>query len=249
LDSAGKPAREVEVSVSGRGHARVDERGRFRIRDVPPGEQGVCVARPDGYPLLETKVAVAPGADVRDLVLRIPDFGKVEVRVVDPEGNPLRGVEVYAYGGHDCDWRITGEDGCAVLDQIKEEIVDVSAEMNAGNRAIRLQAYVEKVRPAGQEITLVLEAGVPITGVVLGVDGRPASGLSVWATCEGREDDWFHGSTGEKGEFHVLVKEGRYFDLMSQRADDDGKVVEKGTVRQVAGPKEGVEIRLEPAKE
>jgi len=247
LDAAGLPARDLEVCLSGGPDARVDDRGRFRIADAAPGETTIAVCRPDAYPLLEEKLTVPAGSDLRGLVLRLPAFGRIRVRVVDPGGRPLSGVEVYAYGAEDTDWVETGDDGLAVLDQIKDEVVEVAAELNGpGNRARRLPCSIEDVRPSGQELTLVLEEGVAITGVVRGADGAPAHRADVWAVVDGDEDEWFHASAGERGEFDLLVRTGRYFDLRAQRTDRDRRVIEKGVVRQVAGPKSGVEIRLEP---
>jgi hypothetical protein len=250
LDAAGKPASGVEVSVSGAGQARVDDLGRFRIAGVPAGEREILVVRPDAYVLLETKVTVPPEGELRDLVLRIPAFRKLVVRVTDPAGKPLAGVEVYAFWEEDCDWTTTDAGGRAVLDQIKAEVVDLSTELNApGNVPLRPGTYVTGVRPEGQEVVVVMEEGTTLSGVVLGADGKPAAKARVSASCEAREDAGQWDEADEAGRFLLRVHEGLAFDLTAQREDGSRKVIESATLRQVSGPKEDLEIRLEPIAE
>ena len=248
LDAEGRPASGLNVGLSGGPDARVDDRGRFRIADAPPGERSIEVCRPDGFPLHEQKVIVPEGSDLRDLVIRLPAFRRLVVRATDSEGRPLSGVSVWAFGDDSSDFADSGEDGRAVFEHLQVEVVELSAELyDPNNRLRRLPARLEGVRPAGQEVTLVLEEGVAITGTVVGADGKPVKATNLWAQVDGDEEDWFEsGPTSERGNFKILVRKGQFVDLFAQRKTAEGAVLEKGTVRQVAGPRSGVEIRLEP---
>ncbi len=255
LDSEGRPVTEHEVSLRDVGYRNPDERGRFRFTDVAPGEHGIWVVRRDAFPLLEEKVVVPEDRDLEGVVLRLPAFGRLTVRVTDHQGGPLPGVRVYATweakdsqdGQGDTDWVETGADGRAHFRNLKAAVMDVwSQTEKPGGREFLLPAYANDVRPVGQEITLVMEEGVEIAGTLLEADGKPAPRVWVHAKGPSRNEEGWGAETSADGTFRIVVPAAFTFDLEALRKDTKDAVTHRAERRRVTGPASDLVLRLEP---
>ena len=77
--------------------ALTDERGAFAVGGLPPGRYyGIVIARQhDFQPLRADAIPLARNETV-DVVVRVPPTFGVDVRVVDPSGEPLSAIEIQA---------------------------------------------------------------------------------------------------------------------------------------------------------
>jgi protocatechuate 3,4-dioxygenase beta subunit len=81
-----------------RGVAVTDSTGHFLLKDIPPGEYIVITDRRGYFRETETdiRIAVAPRATVKDIVIRMIVGGNIIGRTLDVNGVPLAGVNVSA---------------------------------------------------------------------------------------------------------------------------------------------------------
>jgi Carboxypeptidase regulatory-like domain len=88
----------VRVTQDDRGDETVsitDERGAFTVAGLPPGRyRGVVVAREHELQTLRADAIVLGRDEAVDLVVRVPPTFGVDVRVVDPSGEPLSGLDI-----------------------------------------------------------------------------------------------------------------------------------------------------------
>ena len=250
LDSAGRPATDLDVHIEGGAGRRRDDAGRFRLIAVPPGHRRLWVVRPDAYPLLETEIDVPADRDLTGVELRLPAFHRIVVKVVDAAGTPLRGVVVYASGENDFDWKATGEDGRADLDQLKDALVNLQAEWEDGNgEPLGLPVFPEdEVRAGGQEIVLVMERGVLLEGRVLDGEGRPAAAVAVSASTDGGWEGW-GGRTGPDGRFRFRVPGAGPWIIEATKRNGEGGILARGTAGEAVFAPGEVEIRIAPVPE
>jgi hypothetical protein len=80
-----------------------DDNGRFRVDDVAPGEyfltvqrQGFMLQQPGAHNAPPPRLKVEIGEHVRDVVLRLAPPGVIAGRILDQEGDPVRGASVSA---------------------------------------------------------------------------------------------------------------------------------------------------------
>lgn len=151
---------------------------------------------------------VSPGAADLVLVARpVATDGDLWVRVLDPAGDPLRGVRVAAcspgiwYRGS-ADPR-TDDDGRVHLTGLDARGVRINPWTDAEGASDWIAPPSDPVVPRGQEVTLAFRAGKAVAGVV--VDGvNPCAGLRVRVLGEGAAP-LAEGGTGADGSFRLLV--------------------------------------------
>jgi len=201
---------------------RTDERGRFRMTGLPPGEYEIRFSatrgrgaggpeRPIGY-----ASAVVPSAysGAEDLVVRLSRGFPIAGRVVGEDGNPIPGlgwVRLRPAGSGSKDPGETTlvrgwDDGRFTTVALPPgRPFDVSAEEFDGF----LPTTLTGVFPGTKDLVLRLERGESIEGRVLLPDGKAApSGTPVNATVSGGSRwgrDGSHGSsrTGADGKFRI----------------------------------------------
>ncbi len=163
--------------ADGRFSTRVPRSGRVNVvfHGVAAREQGEVdlgiAGRVDG---------VAPGADVVLRCERIPSDRQLTVLVRAPSGDPVAGALVHVNGpvAQVASGR-TDTSGRAAFEDLPARPLGVSvAGLSAATATatVLLQPLPLRVTPAGQEIALTCRAAVPLRGIALDADGRPARG-------------------------------------------------------------------------
>lgn len=228
-DPAGEPLPDLELEVVSAGvrvfRARTQERGEFVVRVPLRGSSDLALTgrRDDGteWGFLEDapwqgRVAgIRPDASDVVLVARpVPQDGELEVRVVAPDGSPVRGVDVHASRPGAISWRdfqprpVTDAEGRVRLVGLDRRSVEVCTAWPSERDDLRdlLPSLPLEVVPNGQEITLVLRSGTPVAGVVLR-EGSPARGalVRVFADADADAADIASGTTDVAGRFRCVV--------------------------------------------
>jgi len=96
--STNSPFPGVMVMMAGAGVTTTEENGRFTLKDVRPGTWTIQALRsataPPARDSAPRVITVKSGEDIRDVRLWLAPLGTLRGRIMDPEGNPLRGVTV-----------------------------------------------------------------------------------------------------------------------------------------------------------
>jgi len=111
--------------------------------------------------------------------------GPLVVRVLDPDGEPLAGAQVYAKhmgklvpGAN----LLTGKEGRVELHGLPGARCLVSARLVPSHpQSKQTVAATGIVVPEGQEVTLRLERALWVRGIVLDADGKPVAGADAYA--------------------------------------------------------------------
>ncbi len=178
--------------------AVTDDRGRFAIAGLPPGEYEAEVRAPDLPVARGARLEGEQGAEL-ETVVTLSAGATLALRVVDQDGRPLPGVTVdlfrstgtderrrrvylvgYGFGRDHGDPELTaisGEDGRTHLTQAPTGSVWLSlrrpGSVNRTTDPIEIPAE-------GIDIgDLVLEPGVTLTGTTVGPDGEPVGDAEV----------------------------------------------------------------------
>jgi hypothetical protein len=78
--------------------ARSDSAGAFLIEHLQPGRYQVMLYDPDSKQPIETKViALAPGAELKGVVFRVPDPAVISGKVLDSEDEPVVGLRAAVF--------------------------------------------------------------------------------------------------------------------------------------------------------
>jgi hypothetical protein len=125
--------------------------GRFRIRDLAPGDWRLSIHRDDATILPVSTVAASGGSPI-EIVVR-PSVA-LAVEVVDEEGSPIDEVQVSAQAESEhgsSDIRKTDARGSATLAALPDAILVVRAELE-GFDPVELRA----IKPDGKRLRVVL---------------------------------------------------------------------------------------------
>jgi protocatechuate 3,4-dioxygenase beta subunit len=195
---------------------RTAEDGTFRVDGVPPADGLVASAGREGrVPGTSEPFALAAGAVVEGIEIRLTEGGTLLGRVTGPDGSPVSGAEVSAD-------RRAGRRGVGVdLDSDRETLSDAQgnwriAVFPAGQASleIRAEGFVRRtlegiaVEDGGEtRADASLEAGSEIGGTVRDASGAPAAGVRVSARNEDRRPPSgvrsASGTTGSDGTFRI----------------------------------------------
>jgi len=247
LTAAGDPVAEAEVDLRGenpdrgrfrtteepvkaegatRETARTDDLGRFRFRDLAPGEYVVSARDPNE---VERPVTLGVAADELGIDLRPAGETTFTVLVTDDASTPVAGavVSVALPGGrHREQTDGNGQARFAVPPDTLE--VSVSVEPPPG---IPMLSAMSPAHPDFGECRLVLTRAAPVTGRVLGTDGTPLARATVVARWS--ESGGTMAATDVEGGFSILVPLGARADLSLP-----GEVA--GRLEPIAGEASGV---------
>jgi protocatechuate 3,4-dioxygenase beta subunit len=184
LDSDGKPIAGARL-VLGRGRfsggnepeARSDAQGRFRFRQVKPGEAMVLTARAKGRAPEQKRVALDAG-EVEDLEVRLAPGNVIAGRIVDAKGNPVRGAIVATESWRDGQLNerfTTDADGRFTWNDAPADEVVFSA-FKQGFLSIRDM----KIKGGEAERQLTLRPVLHVTGTVVDADtGKPINAFTL----------------------------------------------------------------------
>ncbi|MEW6071131.1 MAG: carboxypeptidase regulatory-like domain-containing protein [Planctomycetota bacterium] len=173
---SGAPLPEVRILVAGGGETRTDERGAYRLADVPAGRPGLLYARRDGYAELTARIELAgPGETTLDFAMR---RGLVLAgRVVDREtAAPVAGAEMRSRSHFD-PLTVTDAEGRFEVRLLPG--VDSSLEVTAeGYCSFRWYGSIPE-SDGGLSCRIPLATPAWIEGLVLDEAGEPVEGAMV----------------------------------------------------------------------
>jgi len=241
-----EPTRADPNDFYGEHEERVtDDLGRFRFRDLASGTYTVKATREGG---VEVKREVHLGdVDARGVVLAFEVIRGVVVRVVGPDGEPVRGAYVAARSGEEPLQGETDERGEAVLRAVGA-LTDLHVPFVHQPDADVPHLFPSEREDAGvgrHEVEIVLERGAWISGVVRTPDGKPLPRGYVNAEVGGEKVA--SGKTNDEGEFRFAVARDARVDLVFAGAVQEGGVIAhewKGVLRGVSAGARDQVLRL-----
>jgi Carboxypeptidase regulatory-like domain len=140
----GQPIRKANVHLMGasRYAATADGDGKFTINDVSPGIYRISVEHPGFVEILSAKtslVSVEVGKDSGNLVLLMQPAGVITGKILDRDGDPMKGVRVTAVGANSLKQKRPNSGGSETTNDLGEfRIPDLAAgayEVNATSPA------------------------------------------------------------------------------------------------------------------
>ena len=213
VDPDGKPIAYAQLRAQqgekALGPIQTDEEGRFTIQFEPPSTVSVFFEgqlRGSKYVALLGELRdLGSGADGVVLKARkIASDLDVHVFVLDPDGEPFEGAQVYAHPSVTFPNVFeTDAQGRVHLRGLLDRPISVGMLRPLVEGKVLLAPPMVKLTPAGQDVTLQLIEGVMLEGTVYDADGKPRPGATVHARHDGRT---VSGTTsGEDGSFSMAV--------------------------------------------
>jgi len=211
-DGAALPRALVEARLGERKLAPsvTNAGGEFRVI-VPPGsrvdlefggaadEHGLYVKKSRGG--LHGVAAGQTGVALR--LKEIPKDGTLVVVVLDPDGSPFMGRDVWCVYGNERSPAVrTDERGRARFDGLPRTKCSIVVVLTPEDRESLVPARAQPVVPDGQEVTLRLRNGVACMGVVK----PPQRAYVMFRKVEGEKRRWVGPvQTGNDGRFRALL--------------------------------------------
>jgi hypothetical protein len=144
----------------------------------------------------EVDVRKAPGQDKARIDLELVDTW-IRGEVVDEEGKPAPGAEIWAFGGSSSvDSRASAEDGRFELKALPPGAWELQASRDGDPRLESEGALVELAEGKEAEVRLVLRSLRKFSGMVVGPSGQPVPGAHVVGSLD-QEDHYLSGATPE----------------------------------------------------
>lgn len=226
--------------------AASDEDGRFVLEDLNPGVVNLEARSGDHRPA-ELRLEVEAGEERDDLRLELAPGAAVEGRVLDAAGSPLpdaRVTQVVSQPGTRGASDTTDADGRYRLGGLAPGSHSFAAEHPDHVRSVRDL----EVTGTSHRLDFRLEAGLSVSGRVVGTAGEPVDGALVWLRPAGGRGFFsrrLSATTGEDGAFTVRgVEPGRY--RLSARDDGAATAELEEPVEVVGSPVQGLVLRFEP---
>ena len=202
VDAAGRPVAGAQLTAWSRdggppAEATSAAGGRFRIEGLLPGRYELRAMGPQAT---RTRAAMKlVNRDLTGLELRLEGQVIVMGQVIDPSGGTVAGARVMAgtepatlgWAGRSAPATITAADGRFRFQGLDAGRVTLRVEKEEVGSAV----WVEHRIPAGavRELTLRLQAGATLTGLVRFEDGSPAPGAVVYVEYPSQRRRFFDG--------------------------------------------------------
>ncbi len=191
-----------------------DEDGHFEMTGLEAGMLTVSITHPD-FAGTSLRQRLSAGEVVDDLEIRLSRGATVEGRVFDLEGQPAKGIMVFATipGRMDFKQSTTDEEGAFVLTGLSSGSYQVSAMLGSAESPEDIMAAISgQVSQAVEleedeveyvELRAATTEGARLSGVVTQA-GQPLEGGLIMVTAVGKQQPSASGMIGEKGRFEVL---------------------------------------------
>jgi protocatechuate 3,4-dioxygenase beta subunit len=218
-------------------NARAEADGRFELREIPAGTARVSAGAPGFVTLDPIAVELPRPAQAGDLKLVLTRGATLQGRVTTAAGDPVAAVRVGVGGAS----ATTNDDGLYWLEGAElgpQEVIFLHASYG---RLVKKRA----IQPGVNQLDVVFDAGVEVTGRAVDESGSPVSGARVELASENRFDlKQAHDVTGDDGRFRLApVLPGRY--RLKAAADGFSDTTLPKTVEVAAEPVANLEITLE----
>lgn len=227
---------------------RMDDIGRFRFADLPPGEYQLTLYTP-GLPPVQTEVVLVEGDDALHVVLEVQAGLSLEFVLQDSAGNPVPDILcIVSFDGKQSRAR-TGEDGRAVVSGLPQKEVFIFFSYVMG--WLGPTGGPNRVVPADQELLYILEPAAFVRGTVRSPEGEPLPGLEVWAHSSSTGDYVFNGCCDREGRFNLTMKRGTEVDLsLNGRHNTPAfyatEITDyRGSIRNIVAPADDVVLRAD----
>jgi hypothetical protein len=158
--------------------------GEFFISPIPFGAKCNLRASREKFFLLGPEFTMSEHLALPDFQLQFNTPVSAGVRVLDPDGNPLRGVPVIIRCEHPritTSWspgEVTNAQGAVLIPEINPDMISayqaiITPTKDYRNKVVSLQA--------GQAVDVTLSPGLFLEGTLIHKSGRPASGQKLTA--------------------------------------------------------------------
>lgn len=198
-----------DYNMSHYARATTDERGRFRLQNLPRATKLEISARIDGFKRVSEESLLGPDQRTTSLKIvaqRLAYGGDVVVTIVNGDDEPLANAKLTNQGNSSADTRtgLTDEKGQVRLNDLFDSFRGKSVVVRAEGYVTKSQmvAVGTKEEPAQAKIRLV--RGESIKGRVVLPSGEPGRKLNVYYN-EGEHGNQLGGrvSTDENGRFSI----------------------------------------------
>ncbi|MDA1194734.1 MAG: carboxypeptidase regulatory-like domain-containing protein [Planctomycetota bacterium] len=227
-------------SNTAHGEAVSDGEGRFELKGLGDLPYRVTVNAPPDYAPVE---AIDTRAGEKALAIRLVAGVRVTVTVLDAEGKPVAGAQVWAEeikeGSGGRGWRgnnSTDSKGTLTLRGLRADVPHRLRAHPPNGRDDLKQSVLESWTPG--DVTLRLDPAFTISGVVVDQAGQPAKEVTVRQRSQGTERWTGHHRTGADGEFRITGLDAGLYEVMAEGFDRGRGTTEAGVVRVRAGAKD-----------
>ncbi|UCF66447.1 MAG: carboxypeptidase regulatory-like domain-containing protein, partial [Acidobacteriota bacterium] len=259
LDPEGEPLAGADVTldrrVSGgfggnvmvmlrRDSETTDSQGRFVFEDLEPGKVTLAAVAP-GYQKAErSEIEVPEGEDVEGIELPLDAGAFIVGQVRLSDGRPAAGARVRELReGQErfgLDSVTADGDGFYRLDGITPGTVNIEAKHQDVLRTVR---EIE-ARAGANELDLVFEGGIDVSGIVVSTAGAPVAGAWVQLAPAGRPWGGPETTADARGAFRIAgVRDGDY--VVRASADGFAPLGDDVRVRVAGEPLTDLEVRLD----
>ncbi len=198
VDDTGAPVTDAHLTLAGPGYFRTttDDDGRYRFTELKkPGEYRIQIKSVGWIGLhdyrKQPRLDLTPTSEVtRNFTLE--RAGQLEIRAVDEDGIPIRGVSInvasLAEDKHrNTDSVRTDVDGWATVGGLQPSNVKYIFGLRHKNYAFAKLIDAVKKPGVGDSQTVVMKKGVTVKGSAICSDGKPPTGWKVLAMPK-----WWH---------------------------------------------------------
>lgn len=252
LDAQGQPQVAAQLRVRREQHsqwdftsreATTDTQGHFRFAGLQPGSYGLSVVI-EGQTIDQREGLKAGG---EPLELRLPIEIPTAVRVLLPDGSPASDVQVsISVGGSISNPkdRRTDSEGRALFHLRAGWNCTITTTV-PGLLPAQEQVTVATDRTTPLEVTLKPKLGLTLEGRVLGHDGLPVPGLSIWILSGKKNEDKPH-LLGEDGAFTIRDLSAGYDEVVVSAGTDRRILLHRQSLHVVADTPNRLVVRLPP---